>query len=67
MDQTFRTIIYAAPRFDVEELLTVRKDLGKMMGKEFVKSADEDENAINKVVSQNYKLKMYVGCCQYQH
>jgi hypothetical protein len=29
----------------------VRKDLGKMMGKEFVKSADEDENAINKVVS----------------
>jgi hypothetical protein len=31
----------------------VRKDLGKMMGKEFVKSADEDENAINKVVSLN--------------
>ena len=31
----------------------MRKELGKVMGKEFVKSADEDETAINKVVSFN--------------
>jgi hypothetical protein len=50
MDQTFRTIIYASLRFEVEELLKVRSELGHLLGKEFLKSAETDEQLVNKVV-----------------
>lgn len=51
MDQNFRTLIYAAPRMEIDELLQVRRQLEKIMGKEFVLAADTDEEALNKVVS----------------
>lgn len=51
MDQTFRTLIYVAPRMDVDELNEVRKVLGKIMGKEYVKKTDEDPSCIHKEVN----------------
>ena len=36
MEQTFHTLIYAAPRMDVDELNEVRKSLGKILGKDYV-------------------------------
>lgn len=33
MDQTFRTLVYAAPRLEVDELIEVRKQLGRLLGK----------------------------------
>lgn len=53
MDQNFRTLIYAAPRMEIDELLQVRRQLEKILGKEFVLAADTDEEALNKVVSIN--------------
>lgn len=52
MDQTFRTIIYASIRLEVDELIQVRAALGKLMGKEFLKDAESNEQLVNKVVSQ---------------
>jgi hypothetical protein len=37
MDSTFHTLIYAAPRIDVDELSKVRETLENLLGKEFVK------------------------------
>jgi hypothetical protein len=37
MDQTFHTIIHVGAKTEVEELAGVRKELGKLLGKEFVK------------------------------
>lgn len=51
MDQAFRTISYAASRMEIDELAHVRRYLGKLLGKEFLISADTDEAAVNKVVS----------------
>jgi hypothetical protein len=35
MDQTIRTLIYSAPRMEVDELNQVRQVLVKLMGKEY--------------------------------
>jgi len=41
---------------DVEELMEVRRQLGKLLGKEFVKQSDEDYSCINKVVSHHHPI-----------
>jgi hypothetical protein len=38
---------------EIDELLQVRRQLEKILGKEFVLAADSDEEALNKVVSIN--------------
>jgi vacuolar protein sorting-associated protein IST1 len=58
MDQNFRTLIYAAPRMEIDELLQVRRQLGKLLGKDFVLAADTDEQAINKVVAANINIRI---------
>lgn len=60
MDQNFRTLIYAAPRMEIDELLQVRRQLEKILGKEFVLAADTDEEALNKVVSANFRRYFYI-------
>ena len=50
MATTFHTIIYSAPRMEVDELMYVRKQLGKVLGKEFVIMSDNDESCVNKIV-----------------
>jgi len=54
MDQTIRTLMYAAPRMELDELNLVRSALVKVMGKEYTLKADTDEEAVHKVVS--YKM-----------
>ena len=64
MDQNFRTLIYAAPRMEIDELMQVRRQLEKILGKEFVLAADTDEEALNKVVSscfQGYSFKYFTS------
>ncbi|CDW76626.1 UNKNOWN [Stylonychia lemnae] len=51
MDQTFRTLCYASIRLEIDELVQVRQQLGKLLGKQFLISADKDEECVNKVVS----------------
>jgi vacuolar protein sorting-associated protein IST1 len=58
MDQNFRTLIYAAPRMEIDELLQVRHQLEKILGKEFVLAADTDEEALNKVVAANINIRI---------
>jgi hypothetical protein len=50
MCHTFHTLIYAAPRLDVDELMIIRKQLGSILGKEFVLKSDTDESCVNKIV-----------------
>ena len=57
MTQTFATIIHVAPKLNVEELLLVRKQLGMLLGPEFVLQADEDKTMINPVVGENIDFK----------
>lgn len=51
MDQTFHTLIHAGAKLDVEELAGVRRQLSKLLGKEFVTQSDQDYSTLNKVVS----------------
>lgn len=50
MDQAFHTLIYAAPRIEVEELAKVRSKLSNLLGKEFTLQSDTDESCVNKIV-----------------
>ena len=50
MDQTFHTLIHAGAKSEIEELAAVRHELGKMLGKDFVKTSDTDYSCLNKVV-----------------
>jgi len=50
MDQTFHTLIHAGAKTEVEELAGVRRELGKLLGKEFVIKSDTDYSCLNKVV-----------------
>jgi hypothetical protein len=43
MDVTFRTLIYAAPRIEIDELTEVRRQLRKLLGEKFVIAADMEE------------------------
>ena len=51
MSTTFATIIFAAPRLDVNELLEVRKQLSAVLDPKFVKECETNRDLINKVVS----------------
>ena len=53
MDGTFRTLIYSASRMEIEELVEVRRQLGKLLGHHFLEDAEKDECLVNKVVSSN--------------
>lgn len=56
MDQTFHSLIHAAAKLDVDELLVVRKQLEMLLGKDFVKFSDDDKSTINKVVRSIFSL-----------
>ena len=58
MDQTFHTLIHAGAKTEIEELAGVRKQLGRLLGKEFVKNSDTDYSTLNKVVADNIDLKI---------
>lgn len=67
MDQTFHTLIHVAPKVDVDELAEVRRQLGKLLGKEFVKQSDIDPSCINKMVRISLSNDEGVDCIEYRH
>ena len=58
MNQTFHTLIYAAPRLEVDELIQVRKHLEKFLGKDFVTMSDTEPSCINKEILDKINLKI---------
>ena len=61
MHATLYTLIYAAPRSGVDELMKVRKILGDLMGKKFVEEADFYPDAGNKIVSLIAKKMLQIA------
>ena len=57
MNTTFATIIHAAPKLDVQELVTVRQHLAKILAPEFVRECDTNYDLINPVVAQNIDFR----------
>lgn len=57
MKTTFATIIHAAPKFGIEELIKVRKMLSSMLDESFVKECDTNYALINPVVAENIDIK----------
>ena len=58
MDQTFHTLIHVGAKTEIEELVGVRKQLGGMLGKDFVKQSDSDYSTLNKVVAEKIDIKI---------
>jgi len=57
MNETFATIIHAAPKMDVNELMEVRKQLALLLDESFVKECNTNPDLINKVVRENIDFK----------
>ena len=51
MNETFATIIHAAPKMDVKELEGVKRELALLLDEHFVKECNTNMDLINKVVS----------------
>ena len=51
MNTTFATIIHAAPKLDIQELITVRQQLSKILSPDFVRESDTNYDLLNPVVS----------------
>lgn len=58
MNQTFHTLIYAAPRLEIEELVKVRSMLASFLGKDFVAMSDGEPSCINKEILDKINLKI---------
>jgi len=58
MHQTLYTLIYAAPRCEIEELNTVRIMLSSLLGRSFTDKADNDPDCINRMIRDNINLRM---------
>lgn len=57
MNNTFATIIHAAPKLDVQELIAVRKQLASVLAPEFVRECDTNYDLLNPVVAQNIDFR----------
>ena len=57
MNATFATVIHAAPKLDVDELLKVRQQIGALLEPEFVKECDTNYDLLNPVVAKNIDFK----------
>ena len=57
MDETFATIIHAAPKMQVQELNTVKTNLACLMDEKFVKECSHNKDLLNKVVADNIDFK----------
>lgn len=57
MNQTFATLIHAAPKLEVQELMQVTKQLNLVLEKSFVKEAHENYNLLNPLVAEKIDYK----------
>ena len=55
MNQTFATVIHAAPKLDVQELGEVSKQLQTVLGKEIVQEFHVNKDLLNPLVSTHNK------------
>ena len=58
MDQTFHTLIHVGAKSEIDELVGLRAQLTKLLGKEFVQKSDQDYSTLNKVVADNIDIKI---------
>lgn len=58
MDQTFHSLIHVGAKSEIEELAGVRKQLIKLLGKQFAEQSDTDYSALNKVIADNIDIKI---------
>jgi len=69
MNTSFATIIHAAPKLEVKELIEVRKQLSAILSPEFVRECDKNYDLINPVVSVLYLalIKLIgLGCSKHR-
>ena len=57
MNEMFATLIHAAPKINVQELMAVSNSLTKILDEAFVKEARTNMDMINKVVADNIDFK----------
>ena len=62
MNQTFATIIHAAPKLDCKELMDVRKQLSAVLDDKFVRECDTNYDLINPVVSSTIPFLIFYTC-----
>ncbi len=55
---TFHTLVYAAYRANISELVTIRQEIELMYGKEFIKASEADLDSINDVIRENINMIM---------
>mmetsp|Transcript_16001 Transcript_16001/g.24812 ORF Transcript_16001/g.24812 Transcript_16001/m.24812 type:complete len:170 (+) Transcript_16001:1-510(+) len=53
IEETLATIVYAAPKMEVEELMKVREQIHGLKGKDWIKEVDEGKIPINGNVAAN--------------
>lgn len=58
MFMTIHTLMYAAPRAGIDELLTISRQLSYLCGPEFTKQSETDERCINETIRENINLIM---------
>lgn len=51
MNETFATIIYAAPMLDIKEIMEVAKQLSTVLDEKFVKECRHNKDLINSLVA----------------
>jgi len=57
MNETFATIIYSAPKMDVEELMKVRSQLSSVLDEKFVHEIPKNPDLVNRVIRENIDFK----------
>ena len=49
-------MIHVGGKSEIDELVGVRRELGNLLGKDFVKKSDTDYSCLNKVVADNIDI-----------
>ena len=53
---TLRTLVYAADRSNISEMVTIRNQIIALYGREFAAAAETNPNSINETVRDNINL-----------
>jgi len=56
MHTTLHTLIYAASRSGIDELMTILRQLSYLCGPEFVKKSEVDEECVNETIRENINI-----------
>lgn len=56
MMATFRTIVYAADKARVDELMAVKRQIANVYGKKFIQDAEKDLTFVNETIRENITI-----------